>query len=80
MIINAEFDRFKIDCYVPEINLGFEANGKLFHGFKKKDDKRDKYLFIMHGIRILRIPEKMLNAKQADKVRKKVLEFINASN
>jgi len=48
---NAKFQPYEIDCYVEEVNLGFEADGTPYHQWKRKDLLRDNAIFEQYGIR-----------------------------
>jgi len=76
VIDNAEFDLYRIDCFVDEINTGFEADGVGYH-WKKRDAKRDEYLLNKFGVKIFRVSDKDLTTKaKIDKVRKDIMEFV----
>lgn len=45
-----------IDCYIPSLHLGFEADGKVFHDHNK-DVVRDEHLLKMYYLPIIRISE-----------------------
>lgn len=67
---------YSIDCYVSEVNLGFEADGKLYH-WKTRDTIRDAKILEASGIKILRLPESELNAvKQHCELRRRIVEFM----
>lgn len=73
---NVEFDDYKIDCFVSEINRGFEADGKLYH-WKNRDAKRDKYIFDKFGVEILRISDTdLMNRSKITEIEEKILEFV----
>jgi len=74
---NAEYGLFKIDCVTELEGIGFEADGKLYHAWKKKDKKRDEELFENYGISIVRIPEKFLDGKHDLEVREVILRNID---
>ena len=82
VVNNSEFDNYKIDCFIPELNIGVEADGVLYHKFKKKDRERDQYIFNKFNIPILRISEKLLVGKSNEEVIELIKEFIdnNANN
>jgi very-short-patch-repair endonuclease len=71
---NAEFGKYKIDCYCEEIKCGFEADGKLYHTWKKKDKKRDTEILENYGVRILRLPEELI--KDRDKTACEIMCFV----
>jgi len=77
---NFECDSYRLDCYVPEINMAMEADGKFFHGFKKRDRERDSYIYDKFGIKILRITEDLLNGKHDNEVKDLILRFIDVNN
>ena len=77
---NAQYSQYKIDCMTELENIGFEANGELYHKWKKRDNERDIELLKNHGIEIIRIPEKLLDGKHDPEVKEIILESINANN
>ncbi len=67
---------FFVDCYLPEFHLALEADGP-FHS-KKRDEKRDSFLWDKFRLPILRIKGKLLiEESQKDKIRKGILSFID---
>jgi len=51
-------DKYRLDCYVPEVHMGFEMDGKRIHAGitkQKKDAARDKWIYENAGIPIMRI-------------------------
>lgn len=75
---NTEFGNYKIDVTCDDLpNLGFEANGILFHGWKKKDKKRDAELLKNFSISVVRISEKLLDGKHDLEVREIILRSID---
>lgn len=63
-----EVGRYSIDCYVPELGLGFEADGKLWHRTKaqqRRDRERDTWILDNAGIHILRVSEAILGDRVA---------------
>ena len=69
VILEKQFDNYYVDCYLPELNVAIEYDGP-FH-LKKRDNKRDEYLYNNFGIRVLRIVD--LNKKD---VIDKIKEFV----
>ena len=77
VVDNADFEPYKIDCYVSEINLGFEADGKRYH-WKNRDAKRDQFILDNYRIKILRITDTdLLSKKMQEDVKNRILEFVN---
>jgi len=68
---------YKIDIYCHTFKLGFEADGKFYHGWKR-DERRDKWILDNFGIPILRIKDtEILDSKKVEATRNKILEFIH---
>jgi very-short-patch-repair endonuclease len=72
---NAKFQPYEIDCYVEELNLGFEADGAPYHTWKRKDAVRDQRILEVYNIPILRLSDKLINRPALVKVR--IMEWIN---
>ncbi len=55
--------RFSLDCYVAELHLGFEADGRMWHGGvqRRRDEARDREIETTYGIPVLRMKDYMLN-------------------
>jgi very-short-patch-repair endonuclease len=70
----AIFGQFFIDCYVPELHLGFEADGP-FH-IKEKDNKRDAILLKKYFLPIGRFSAEILMDEDKSKVKNKLQKFI----
>lgn len=72
---------YYIDCVVMGKGismLGFEADGKFTHTFKKKDKARDEEILRIYGIPVLRVSDKLLmTKKQRVKAIKMIQEFID---
>ena len=68
---------YLIDCFVPELRLGFELDGP-YHIGKSRDLNRDEFILDNYGIKILRVKQKEL--KDVKKVEKKIIEFIEANS
>lgn len=69
--------RGMVDFYLPTSNQVIECDGDYFHnklGAKEKDAARDASL-VMHGIRVLRLPESQIN-KDWEAVLTKVHSFV----
>lgn len=71
--IESPFGPYFIDCYIKELHLGFEADGKPFHS-KMKDRKRDSDLLDNYGLRILHISEDYLKSKKGKDVAREMIE------
>lgn len=68
---------YKIDLFCPTFNIGFEADGKFYHGWKR-DEKRDKLILDTFGIPILRLTDtEILKKKFEEKTKQKILDFIH---
>ena len=55
--------RYRLDCYVRELHLGYEADGRRYHrGAVKlrRDAERDAWIRENAGIAVLRVPERLL--------------------
>lgn len=71
-----EFGGFFLDCYLPKLHLGFEADGP-FHA-KNRDMRRDSFLMEKFKLPILRIEADFLMKKDNQEVvRKNIISFIN---
>ena len=58
------FSLYSADCFLPEYNLAFEADGTYWHSLPeriKSDKKRDKYIFKNFGVRVIRFSESEIN-------------------
>jgi very-short-patch-repair endonuclease len=76
VVDNADFEPYKIDCYVDELHLGFEADGIGYH-WKRRDAKRDAFILENYRVKILRITDKdLLNKKMQEDVKNRILEFV----
>ena len=74
----ALFGRYSLDCYVPEIHIGFEADGKHWHS-KKHDSERDEWLFEKFSLPICRLKDSILiPISKESLVKEMIQEFINA--
>jgi hypothetical protein len=66
IIDNAFFEKYEIDIYLPELNLGFECNGLWWHSevYKEKEYHINKYEFFKNkNIKIINIWEDWWNYK-----------------
>ena len=79
VVDNYEADQYRIDCFVTELNKGFEADGKGYH-WKNRDAKRDEYILNKFGIPIMRIPEALLNGRSDERVRELIREFVETED
>jgi len=52
---------YYIDCYCPELGVGFEYDGPWHNFSKKKDARRDRWIEKEASIKIIRIRGKGLN-------------------
>jgi very-short-patch-repair endonuclease len=74
--IESPFPPYFVDCYIKELHLGFEADGKPFHN-PRKDRERDNELLHAYDLRVLHLTEDELKTKAGkDEARKKIEEFI----
>lgn len=58
---------YRVDAYLPEYGLAFEADGQYWHRLTERDrpgyyDRRDEYLLMEHGVTIVRLGEEELLA------------------
>lgn len=70
---------YSIDCYLPEVNVGVEYDGKPFHsgGVKQaKDSLRDRTILEEYGIPIIRTSAIDLQVKNLDSTREALRLFI----
>jgi len=73
--VEEPFGKYWIDVYLPEFHIGIEADGP-YH-FRKRDEKRDKFLFDEYALPVLRIGHKeMGNIKSDREVKHRIIEFI----
>lgn len=71
--------KYRLDCYVQDLHMGFECDGKRIHaGTRKqqKDHNRDEWIFENAGIPILRIQSDALQFTLWDKLTPQILEFM----
>lgn len=54
-----EFPPYRVDCYVPELHVAFEADGP-FHA-RRKDERRDSELLERYGLIVHRVSFKQLD-------------------
>jgi len=74
----ALFGRYSLDCYVPEIHIGFEADGKHWHS-KKHDSERDAWLFEQFNLPVCRLKDSVLiPISKESLVKEMIQEFIDA--
>lgn len=71
VIMEASFPPYFADIFLPEIGLSIEVDGP-WHISKKRDSKRDEYLFETYGIETLRV--KLKDIKK-DEILNKIKEF-----
>lgn len=78
-VINEKrFGRFSIDCFVPELNIGFEADGDYWHSIDPSvDRRRDKILREKYDIIIVRFSEKEINEWQKKIEKKGLIIWMN---
>lgn len=55
---------YSLDCYAPEYNVGFEADGPHHRMRAGRDQRRDAWILAERGIRILRLTTEDLSNKQ----------------
>lgn len=69
--------RYRLDAFCEEVWLGFEADGRRAHAFRREsDEKRDRWLFEEAGIPILRLDEQVVRKVCWEETKTLVLEFI----
>lgn len=71
--------KYRIDCYLQEVHLGFEADGRLHHTrtAKMRDRARDEWILDNSGIIIMRLTDRDLTT-ESDRERSyaRILSFI----
>lgn len=77
-----QFGRFNIDIYIPDLKLAVEVDGNFWHqlpGVPEKDARRDRELFVKHGIVTVRFWESDIyeNHHKMEKKLKKVVSNID---
>ncbi|HZW54757.1 MAG TPA: hypothetical protein VFF30_00555 [Nitrososphaerales archaeon] len=76
---------FWLDFYLPDLKLGIEADGEVWHQFfdlKKRDRNRDATLARIHGVKIVRfdsydLRRKRLGRKLSRVIRARSKEWLN---
>lgn len=72
--------RYVIDCYVPEVHLGFEHDGKDFHTSPKRRERdrgRDAWILEEAGIPIYRVPaSRLANKAEMDRLVEDLMAWI----
>ena len=75
--IETPFPPYFVDCYIQELHLAFEADGKPWHS-RKKDALRDENLMKKYNLPVLHLTENELKTKKAMKKSiQKISEFID---
>lgn len=72
--------RYSLDCYVRELHLGFEADGKIYHSTKRQlaqNAKRDAWIFEHAGVPVLRVAEATLKTSDSPALLTALQEFID---
>jgi very-short-patch-repair endonuclease len=69
---------YSLDCYCFEAHVGFELDSKYTHMSKKRDKKRDDWIWENYKIPICRVDETELSDEEA--VKTKLLKFIGVWN
>ena len=75
----AQFGPYSIDCYISELNMGFEFDGKHHEKPKQRthDRERDIYLMSNYGIPIFRVKQKDIQSQMAvEELKKNILQLI----
>ena len=62
VIREKKFGRYKIDAYLPEYHLAFEADGERWHINKTRDENRDASLLKLYNLPVIRFSGKELLA------------------
>ena len=61
----ARFGRYRVDAYLPEYGLAFEADGHYWHrdreGIPERDVRRDAEILVRFGVPVVRLTEDDLN-------------------
>lgn len=73
-IMEYEIGGYVIDIYLPNFNLGVEFDG-IFH-WRRRDEKRDRYLEEQFGIKTLRVTD-LKNKELEEKIREFIIESTN---
>lgn len=71
--------RYRLDVFVKEVWLGFEADGAKAHAGlvrKTKDAERDQWIYDNAGIPVLRIPEVKLRRHCWEETKADLMAFI----
>lgn len=74
-----EVGKYRLDCFVRELWIGFECDGKRIHAGvtkQKKDEARDAWVSENAGIPIMRIQADALQFTQWEKLKPIVLAFV----
>jgi very-short-patch-repair endonuclease len=69
---------YSLDCYCFESHTGFELDSKYTHMSKKRDKKRDDWIWENYRIPICRVDETELEDEEA--VKAKLLRFMEIWN
>ena len=78
---NTEFDNYRVDVTCDDLpGYGFEADGKGWHLFRRRDQERDAYIFSKFGVKILRISENLLDGRRDEEVKDLIVRFIDVNN
>ncbi len=59
---------YRLDCYVRELHMAFEADGPMHRGFsaQRRDRKRDAWIREVAGIPVIRVDGKLLAPDRGD--------------
>lgn len=55
-----KFGKYRVDAYLPEYHLAFEADGVYWHKDTEADKTRDAYLLKEHSLTVVRFTEREL--------------------
>lgn len=79
--VQAEFPvgKYHLDVFCEEVWLGFEADGRVAHAGRKRQEKdayRDKWIYENAGIAVMRLDEQVLRKRVWEVTQKAVQDFI----
>ena len=68
---------YSLDCYLPELHLGFEADGPS-HKNRSKDQVRDDSIMSVYAIPIYRITVEELESDVSDTIRNILIKILKS--
>lgn len=75
----AAVGKYRLDCFVRDLWIGFECDGKRIHAGvakQKKDGARDEWVFENAGIPIMRIQSDALAFPMWEELKPLIIEFV----